>query len=102
MEINNINNTETKPETTSGTTPEPQNYSTINTPIQNMVEDSKRDGKMGPLIGSIVIILIFIVGALYFWGSIITRKQAELEAEQELQDQVTADSQINVETTPLQ
>ncbi len=98
MELNNINNTVNTPENNSGQ----QDYSTINTPIQNMVDDSKKDGKMGPLIGSIIIIIIFIIGGLYFWGSIVTRKQAEIQANKELQDNVTTDSQVNVETTPLQ
>ena len=63
----------------NNTTPEQKNYSTINTPIQSMVEDSKKDSKVGPLIGSIIVILIFIIGGLYFWGSIITNRRLQLE-----------------------
>lgn len=63
----------------NNTTPEQKNYSTINTPIQTMVEDSKKDSKVGPLIGSIIVILIFIIGGLYFWGSIITNRKLQLE-----------------------
>lgn len=70
----------------NNTTPQ-QNYSSINTPIQSMVEQTKQDSKVGPLVGSIIIILIFIIGGLYFWGSIITNRKLELETQAALQKQ---------------
>jgi uncharacterized protein HemX len=56
---------------------ETQNTETnhINTPIQNMVRDTAKDGTVGPLIGSIIIILLILGGGLYFWGSIISNQK---------------------------
>lgn len=59
----------------------------INTPIQNMVADTQKDSTVGPLIGSIVIILIVIVGGLYFWGALVTSKKSEIENQEILQEQ---------------
>lgn len=36
-------------------------------------------GSMGPLIGSILVIIILIVGAIYFWGSKMAPKEMEPE-----------------------
>lgn len=70
--------------------PQQQNYSQINTPIQTMVEDTKKDSKVGPLIGSVIIILVFIIGGLYFWGSIITNKRIQLETQAALEEALNA------------
>ena len=59
-----------------------------NAPIQKMMEDAKKDGTVGPLIGSIVIILILIVGGLFFWGSIISQKKDQIELTATEQEQV--------------
>lgn len=72
---------------------------TINTPIQNMVASTQKDSTVGPLIGSIVIILIVIIGGLYFWGSLITSKKAEIEEKNLLEDQIKA---LEVEQTAKQ
>lgn len=62
----------------------------VNTPIQNMVADTQKDSTVGPLIGSIVIILIVIVGGLYFWGALITNKKAEIRNTDLLEEQADA------------
>ena len=46
---------------------------------QNNNMDKSNSGGMGPLIGSILVIIILIVGAIYFWGSKITPKDIEPE-----------------------
>jgi uncharacterized protein HemX len=66
---------------------EKNNQDVINTPIQNMVADTQKDSTVGPMIGSIVIILIVIIGGLYFWGSLITEKKSEIQTEDALQEQ---------------
>lgn len=37
----------------------------------------KKEGVVGPIIGSIVIIVILVLGALYFYGSIVERRQTQ-------------------------
>lgn len=59
----------------------------INTPIQNMVESSKKDSTVGPLVGSIIIILIITVGGLYFLGTLISTKKNQIQAEQSITEQ---------------
>ncbi len=59
----------------------------INTPIQSMVEDAQKDGTAGPLIGSIIVILIILIGGLYFFGSLVSAKKAQVETEQALEEQ---------------
>jgi hypothetical protein len=69
---------------------EPTNHNQYNTPIQNMVEGTKRDGTVGPLIGSIIIVLIILVGGLYFWGSLIVDRTNQLEVEDAARQQEEA------------
>ena len=63
------------------------NDSTINTPIQDMVAQSQKDSKVGPLIGSIIVILVIIFGGLYFWGSIISNQKQQIQNDQILDEQ---------------
>lgn len=55
--------------------------SKINTPIQNMINETQKDGTVGPLIGSIIVILLFVVGGLYYFGNLISIKKTEIETQ---------------------
>jgi len=56
-----------------------------NTNVQNSTEEQiekmtpKQDGGVGPLIGTIIIIALLVLGGLYYWGSIIN-EQKDTEA----------------------
>lgn len=39
----------------------------------------RKEGSVGPIIGSVIIILLIIMGGLYFLGSVIKKQQAEAE-----------------------
>lgn len=69
--------------------PNTPNETRYNAPIQSMVDGARRDSTAGPLIGSIIIIMIILVGGLYFWGSMIIERKAEIEMQQTLQDQTS-------------
>lgn len=63
----------------------------VPTPIQDMIEDAQKDGTTGPLIGSIIIIVIMIIGGLYFWSSLINQKTSkiiETETTEAIQNQM--------------
>ncbi len=66
------------------------NNNQYNAPIQNMMDDAKRDGTVGPLIGSVIIVLVILIGGLYFWGSMIIDRKNEIETEQALEDQASS------------
>jgi flagellar biogenesis protein FliO len=59
----------------------------ISTPIQNLVESTQQNSSVGPLVGSVIIILVIILGGLYFLSSLISTKKAEIQTEQELEEQ---------------
>ncbi len=62
----------------------------VRAPIQKMVEDTQKDSTVGPLIGSVIVILVIIIGGLYFWGTLISSKKVQLESEQKQADQIEA------------
>ena len=64
-----------------------------NTPIQKMMEDSQIDSTIGPLIGSIIIIVLIILGGLYFLSSMVLNKKTEIEV-QKIQTQQADTYQI--------
>lgn len=37
----------------------------------------KKESGVGPIIGSIIIIILLVLGALYFYGSIVERRQTQ-------------------------
>lgn len=43
--------------------------------------EPREKGGVGALIGSIIIILILVLGALYFWGKEVNEKQKNLNQE---------------------
>lgn len=59
---------------------------TTPTPIQDLINDAQKDRTLGPLIGSIIIIVLMITGALYFWASLIQQQNAQIQASQELEE----------------
>jgi flagellar basal body-associated protein FliL len=59
-------------------------------------------GSMGPLIGSIIIIIILVIGAIYVWGSKIDREEAPVETtENELAPLSTDNSAESLEADLL-
>ncbi len=78
---------------------EEQTDNKISTPIQSMVEGAQKDSTVGPLIGSIIVILIIIVGGLYFFGSLISAKKVEVQTEQVLEEQ---NEKMQIEQTAKQ
>lgn len=66
---------------------EKDNKNHINAPIKNMVEKTKQDSTIGPMIGSIIIILLIVVGGLYFLGSLISTKKAEIQVKKVQEEQ---------------
>lgn len=61
--------------------------SKINTPIQNLVEGTQKDGTVGPLVGSIIVILILLVGGLYFLETLISAQKTEIQTQEVLESQ---------------
>ncbi len=59
----------------------------INTPIQDLVQGAQKDSTMGPLVGSIIIILLMIVGGLYFLETAIETRKQEIQTEQIIEEQ---------------
>lgn len=46
-----------------------------NSNSENMMPlEEKKDGVVGPIIGSLVIIILIIIGGMYFWGSVVEKK----------------------------
>lgn len=45
-------------------------------PAIGNVPPAEPKGSVGPLIGSIIIIIVLIVGAIYFWGDTLNKKAA--------------------------
>lgn len=57
----------------------------VATPIRDMMEDAQKDGTTGPLIGSIVIIILIAVGGLYFLSSLINQKTVKIVEKENLE-----------------
>lgn len=43
---------------------------------QSETTSNGRGSSLGPIIGAIVILIVVIIGAFYFWGAIIKQEQA--------------------------
>ena len=71
-----------------------QDKNSYNTPIQDMVENTKKDSTVGPLIGSIIIILIIAIGGLYFWGSLILDKKKEIQTQEVMEEQQDNETEL--------
>jgi hypothetical protein len=37
------------------------------------MEETKNEGSLGPIVGTIIILLVIILGGLYFWGERVKR-----------------------------
>jgi uncharacterized protein HemX len=50
----------------------------------NEVSTTKKEGHFGPIIGSVIIVVLIILGGLYFWKSIIkeTKSNEEVQVQQ--------------------
>jgi hypothetical protein len=71
----------------------------FNTPIQDLVESTQKNGTVGPIVGSIIVILLIIIGGLYYMGSMILSKKAQIEERKSLEEQTIT---IQVEETVKQ
>lgn len=84
MEINNgLNNQERESFEQSGDPTSDQ-----------MVSKPKKEGRVGPAIGSTIIIILIILGGIYFWGSIIEKNKSQ-EMNNQTPDVINADLDIN-------
>lgn len=45
----------------------------------NTTTGSEPKGGMGPLIGSIIVIVILVIGAIYFWGDKLNKQETPSE-----------------------
>lgn len=68
--------------------PEPQPSVSQPTPVVPNETDTSEESSMGPIIGAIIIILILIIGGLYFWGQNLVDKEGvtDEDAEEILED----------------
>lgn len=64
-----------------------ENFQKINTPIKDLVESAQKDSTVGPMIGSVIIILLMIVGGIYFLGTLINTRKQEIQTEQIVEEQ---------------
>ena len=49
--------------------------------INNVSEKPKRQSEIGPVAGSIIVILVVIAGGVYFWGNKIVKNNQTAEVE---------------------
>jgi tellurite resistance protein TehA-like permease len=45
-------------------------------PPPNLQTEQKRTQSVGPLVGIFIIVILFVIGALYFWGEQLNRQSA--------------------------
>lgn len=51
--------------------------------FQSENKPTKKDSNIGPIIGSVIIIVLIILGGLYFWGYIINKQQVNAPTTEE-------------------
>lgn len=49
--------------------------------INNVSEKTKRQSEIGPVAGSIIVILVVLAGGVYFWGNKIVKNNQTAEVE---------------------
>ncbi|MFT5179885.1 MAG: hypothetical protein ACI9GH_000254 [Candidatus Paceibacteria bacterium] len=93
METENKNNQ--TPETEASVTP--IQTPPTDTPIQPrpIITEDEKEGSVGPVVASVIIIILIIIGGLYFWGSVL--KEQGYSPEEYID--VNEDSQIKDLTT---
>jgi hypothetical protein len=74
------------------------NINIIDPGIQNE-QPKKQEGAVGPIIGSIIIIALIVLGGLYYWGSIINsnQKNEDVKAEETIPALSESDEIIDIE-----
>lgn len=88
--------------------PEPQPSVSQPTPVASNETDTSEESSMGPIIGAIIIVLILIIGGLYFWGQNLVQNEDvadddmeelldEDEVTEELQEQSSSDEVDDIE-----
>ena len=53
----------------------------------------QKDSSVGPIIGSIIIIILIVLGGLYFWGYVINKQKADIP---EKQNESTNSAEIDI------
>jgi hypothetical protein len=48
--------------------------------MDNNQEVVKKDSGVGPIIGSVIIIILIVLGGLYFWSYVIDQQKVEAPA----------------------
>jgi len=61
----------------------------------NNLEPIKKDTGVGPIIGSIIIIILIVLGGLYFWGYAIEKNKSDAPAEQNSEDLNRIEADLN-------
>lgn len=69
------------------------NEQKISRPIQELVESTQKNSTVGPLIGSIIVIVLIIGGGLYFFASAIQARKTQIQ-KQEIIEEYRKNSQI--------
>lgn len=70
--------------------------------MENSQENNtKKDGSVGPTIGSVIVILIIIIGGFYFWNSIINKNVTEDVNEQTQGDEQTMQLEAQSDSTEI-
>jgi uncharacterized protein HemX len=87
MEKNNINQ-------------EPQNTPTENMSSQDQQEPQatvfqEKESKVGPIIGSLIVIVIILVGGIYFWSTQIEKINSNQNSQTEEQEENQDLSEVN-------
>lgn len=56
------------------------------------VTQPAKQKSIGPVIGTVIIVIVLIIGALYFWGAKLNRDASPQELEETMQPLSTSDS----------
>jgi len=68
--MENSQNTNQQPEQPIQTMETPENSQPTQTP-QPILTAEKESGSIGPMIASVIIIILIVVGGIYFWGAVL-------------------------------
>ena len=63
----------------------------------NNLEPIKKDTGVGPIIGSIIIIILIVLGGLYFWGYVIEKNKTDFPEEVEKEEAGNMDDISQIE-----
>lgn len=64
-----------------------ENQNNSRTETENPI---KKDSGVGPIIGSVIIIILIILGGLYFWSYTINKQKSETPSQEQKVEQVNS------------